>query len=266
MQGKQVGTMIAWAAGTALALVMLMQTTVLYAGTAQRDTAANANGTIPISITLTASKDNTLYETATGNISNGAGDYLFAGQTNQSAIRRGVLAFDLTDKLPAGATIVSATLQLHLSKTSAGSTTVSVHRVLANWGEGSSNANSNEGSGVTATTGDATWLHTLFNTTLWQTPGGDFTPTASATAAVAGVATYQWRAPALLADLQGWQANPATNFGWLIMGDESTSGTAKRFDSRENPIAANRPQLTIIYTVTETTTETAQIFLPLAIK
>ena len=261
MQGKRLGTMIAWAAGTALALVLLMQTTGLYAATAQQATAADANGTIPISSTLTSSKDNPLYERATGNISNGAGDYLFAGQTNQSSIRRGVLAFDLTDKLPAGATIVSATLQLHLSKTSAGSTTVSVHRVLANWGEGNSNANSNEGSGASATTGDATWLHTSFNTTLWQAPGGDFTPTASATAAVAGVAAYQWRSPALLADLQGWQANPATNFGWLIMGDESTSSTAKRFDSRENPTAANRPQLTIIYTVTET--ETTALYLPL---
>lgn len=264
MQGKRLRTMIAWAAGTALVLVLLMQTTVLYAGTAEEDGAANANGTIPISITLTASQDNTLYESATGNISNGAGDYLFAGQTNQGAIRRGLLAFDLTDKLPAGATIVSATLQLRLSKTSAGPTTVSLHRVLANWGEGSSNANSNEGGGVTATTGDATWLHTLFNTTLWQAPGGDFAATASATATVAGVADYQWRSPTLLADVQGWVANPATNFGWLIMGDEGTSGTAKRFDSRENPTAANRPQLTITYTMP--TTEIAKIFLPVAVK
>lgn len=261
MQGKRLGTMIAWAAGTALALVMVMQTSVLYAGTAQRDTAANTSGTIPISITLTASKDNTLYESATGNISNGAGDYLFAGQTNQSAIRRGLLAFDLTDKLPAGATIVSATLQLHMSKTSAGSAAVSLHRVLANWGEGSSNANSNEGGGATASTGDATWLHTLFNTTLWQAPGGDFAPTASATTAVAGVADYQWRTPALLADVQGWVANPTANFGWLLIGDENANSTAKRFDSRENPTAANRPQLTIVYTVTETTPAT--VYLPL---
>lgn len=261
MQGKRLGTMIAWAVGTALAFMLLMQTTVLYAATAHGNRVAAASGTIPISITLTASKDNTLYESATGNISNGAGDYLFAGQTNQGAIRRGLLAFDLTDKLPAGATIVSATLQLHLSKTSAGSTAVSVHRVLANWGEGSSNANSNEGSGATASTGDATWLHTLFNTTLWQTAGGDFAPTASATTSVANVASYQWHSSTLLGDVQGWQANPATNFGWILIGDESAGGTAKRFDSRENPTAAARPQLTIVYTVTETTP--AMVYLPL---
>lgn len=263
MQGKRLGTMVAWAAGAVLALVLLMQTTVLYAGAAQEDGAANANGTIPISITLTASKDNTLYESATGNISNGAGDYLFAGQTNRGEIRRGLLAFDLTDKLPAGATIVSATIQLHLSKTSAGSTTVSLHRVLANWGEGSSNANSNEGGGVTATTGDATWLHTLFNTTLWQTPGGDFAPTTSATTAVVDVGDYQWRSPTLLADVQGWVANPATNFGWILIGDESATRKAKRFDSKENPTAANRPQLTIVYTVA--VTEGAKLYLPLVL-
>ena len=261
MQGKQLGRMIAWAVGTALTFVLLMQTTVLYAGTAQSNGAVATGGTIPISITLTASKDNTLYESAAGTISNGAGDYLFAGQTNQAALRRGLLAFDLTDKLPAGATIVSATLQLHMSKTSAGATAVSLHRLLANWGEGSSNANSNEGGGATAATGDATWLHTRFNTTLWQTAGGDFAPTASATTSVANVATYQWRSPTLLADLQGWVANPDTNFGWLIMGDESANSTAKRFDSRENPTAANRPQLTIVYTVTATTPAT--IYLPL---
>jgi hypothetical protein len=31
------------------------------------------------------------------------------------------------------------------------------------------------------------------------------------------------------------------------MGDESSSATAKRFDTRENPAAANRPVLTITY-------------------
>lgn len=216
-------------------------------------------------LVLTPTKDNTLYESTTGTISNGAGDYLFAGQTNRAgAIRRGVLAFDLAGKLPSGATIVSATLQLHLSKTSAGTTPVNLHRVLANWGEGASNANSNEGGGATATTGDATWLHTSFNTTFWQTPGGDFTPAASATTAVAGEAIYQWRSPTLLADVQSWLADPASNFGWIIIGDENASGTAKRFDSKENPTAANRPQLTIVYTVTETTA--ARVYLPLITK
>ncbi len=32
-----------------------------------------------------------------------------------------------------------------------------------------------------------------------------------------------------------------------MKGDESTNGTAKRFESRENTVAANRPQLVITF-------------------
>lgn len=248
-----IGCLVAFLGGLSTASVSRAATTTTEKPTEQQSILAQ--------VVLTPTQDNTLYESTTGGISNGSGDYFFVGQTNQSSIRRGLLAFDLAGKLPAGATIVSATLHLHMSKTTAGATGVSLHRVLADWGEGSSNANSNEGGGATAITGDATWLHTFFNTTLWQTAGGDFATTASATAAVAAIGDYEWRSPTLLADVQGWQANPTTNFGWLLMGDESASGTAKRFDSHENPTAANRPQLTIVYTMTETTP--AMVYLPL---
>ena len=39
--------------------------------------------------------DSTLYQSATGSLSNGAGDHLFAGNDNASLRRRAVLAFDL---------------------------------------------------------------------------------------------------------------------------------------------------------------------------
>lgn len=51
----------------------------------------------------------------------------------------------------------------------------------------------------------------------------------------------------MVSDVQDWLDNPANNFGWLIKGQESVGQTAKRFDSRENPTAANRPLLTIYY-------------------
>jgi hypothetical protein len=49
-------------------------------------------------VTLTAVRDNTLIESATGSLSNGAGTLLFTGRTAQSsgAVRRGILAFDVT--------------------------------------------------------------------------------------------------------------------------------------------------------------------------
>ena len=50
-----------------------------------------------------------------------------------------------------------------------------------------------------------------------------------------------------IADVQSWLDSPATNFGWILRGDESSAGDARRVDSRENLTAANRPTLTITY-------------------
>jgi len=50
----------------------------------------------------------------------------------------------------------------------------------------------------------------------------------------------------LVTDIQGWLATPSTNFGWLLLGDETTLTTARRFDSRESAPGL-RPALQIIY-------------------
>jgi len=44
--------------------------------------------------------------------------------------------------------------------------------------------------------------------------------------------------------VHSWPANPASNFGWLVLGDESTILTSKRFDT---PETANPPVLAIQY-------------------
>jgi hypothetical protein len=237
-----------------------MRATILYAGTALPDQQVSG-GTIPITVVLTPTKDNTLYESTNGAVSNGTGEYFFVGNTRSASSRRGLLAFDLAGALPSGATIVSATLQLQMSKTNGGISAVSLHRVLKNWGEGSSNASDPEGSGATATTNDATWLHSFYDTALWQTPGGDFVPTATATISVTVVGVYQWQSPALLADVQDWLINPTSNFGWVLVGNEAANSTAKRFDARENQTAANRPQLLIVYQTGAT--EQSAVYLPL---
>lgn len=217
---------------------------------------------ITVTVVLTPTKDNTLYESSTGDVSNGTGAFFFVGNTAGAAARRGLLAFAVADQVPAGATIVSATLQLQMSKTSGGATDVRLHRALADWGEGNSDATANEGKGATAASGDATWLHTFHTTTLWQTPGGDFAPTATATTTVSGVGSYRWpSSPAMVAEVQEWVDTPATNFGWVVVGDEAASSTAKRFTARESGIVANRPQLTVVYTITGTTL--SNFYLPL---
>ena len=68
-------------------------------------------------VQITPSKDNTLYESINGDTSNGAGQYFFTGRTNGGSRRRALLAFDIAAHVPGGATIQSATLTLHMSRT-----------------------------------------------------------------------------------------------------------------------------------------------------
>jgi len=198
-------------------------------------------------VVLMPVKDNTIFEEDAGT-SNGIGTYLFAGSTNQSFVRRALLAFDLAE-VPDGAVLDSVLLTLHLSRTISGMHTVAVHRVLADWGEGTSDATENEGRGAAATPGDATWSHAFFETDAWQSEGGDFTAAAGASMLIAGDGSYTWRSPELQADVQAWLDGSAENFGWILLGDEQALMTAKRFDSRENPDTAVRPTLRVFFSV-----------------
>jgi hypothetical protein len=204
-------------------------------------------------VTIIASKDNTLYESDTGTLSNGAGDYIFVGRTKQSegeSIRRGLLMFDLETAIPAGAIINSVTLSLRLSRSAQNAAhIVNVHRLLADWGEGASNAAGQEGEGAPALPGDATWLHRFYNTSFWSAPGGDFVAASSAAASVGSLSTvYNWSSAQLAADVGGWLSDPASNFGWILLGNETASESAKRFDSRTIGQESRRPRLVIDYT------------------
>jgi hypothetical protein len=202
-------------------------------------------------LSSTSSRDNTLIESSIGGVSNGVGAGMFAGRTAQAnnSIRRGLLAFDISS-IPAGSTIDSVTLRLFVNQTSSGTADVSLHRVLASWGEGASNSGaSGGGSGAPARANDATWLHRFSPGTFWAAPGGDFTSTASAVIPVDNFGAYEWTGAGLVADVQAWLDNPSLNNGWLVRGDESASSTAKRFATREEAIEDQRPLLTITYTV-----------------
>jgi hypothetical protein len=201
-------------------------------------------------VTLGASQDNTLIEDAAGALSNGLGAHLFTGRTFKGPgadIRRALLAFDVAGAVPAGAQVTQAKLTLHLSKTQFGPMPGTLHRVLADWGEGASKATGDEGAGAPAQPGDATWLHTFYPGSFWSKPGGDFAATASALEMMDGVGEYTWTSAQLAADVQAWLDDPGANYGWVLIGDESTGGTSKRFDSRENPNPDYRPRLEISY-------------------
>ena len=200
-------------------------------------------------VSIGPTKDNTLYENTAGLIGNGSGQYFFTGRTGSGEIRRGVIAFDIARSIPAGSRVTNATLTLHLSREPGigGPESIELHRVLADWGEGTSDAPANEGGGTPATPGDATWIHTFSDTGFWSSPGGDFSQTVSASQAVDAIGFYTWSGPGLVADLQSWLDNPQDNFGWIMTGNESAPLTAKRFDTRENAETSFRPQLSVEY-------------------
>ena len=205
-----------------------------------------------VTVSFGTDKDNTLYESEAGTISNGAGMHMFTGRSGTGffQIRRALVAFDILRHIPDRATIDSVELRLNMSRARfPGDRDTSLHRVLADWGEGASNAGGQEGGGAVAASGDATWFHTFFDTEEWAEVGGDFAPSASDTVAVNEIGSYTWGSTAsMVADVQAWLDNPGSNFGWIVIGDESQNATARRFDTHENPTVANRPVLTVTFT------------------
>lgn len=206
-------------------------------------------------VQVAASKDNTIYESTdpTFQRSNGIGAYMFVGESGNNGSRRALIGFDIAAAIPAGATINSVTLQLHMSRTVSGAQSIALQPVLRNWGEGESDAGEPGGAGTLSAPGDASWLYSQYDSTMWTTPGGDLAPSASSTKTVTGVGFYTWSTAAMAADVQSWLNNPSGNFGWCILGRENSGRSAKRFDTRENPEPTFRPRLTVDYTVPEPT-------------
>lgn len=208
-------------------------------------------------LSVTASQDTSIYfgTPDAPTRADGAGDFLWLSVTAEGLVRRLLLKFDVS-AIPAGSVVKAATLTLYESM-SRDNHDVSVHRLLAAWGEGASNAGG-AGTGAPAMAGDATWLHRFYPATFWATPGGDFDPAVSAVRLVAYPnATYSWSAalpgaggpaPRLVQDVQAWVDTPSANHGWILVGKETGSQNAKRFQSRNNAVAQARPLLSVVYT------------------
>jgi len=232
---------------TTLALATVSASSLL-AGAARADT-----------VTLFPIKDNTLYETSAGNLSNGAGQRMFAGRTLQStdSRRRALVRFPVPGPIPAGATITSVELHLFCDQSGSGPTSLTaVVRVLADWGEGASNAGLPGGMGTTAQPGDATWTDRFYPATTWTSPGGDFIGSPSAVLSVtpSGAVTIA-STPSLVSDVQYWLDNPGVNFGWMLLGDELNGGSVNRFYTREMGTAG--PSLVVNYIPKATPAEAA---------
>ncbi len=199
-------------------------------------------------VTIPADRDTTLIEDAGGNVANGSGPGFFVGRTNQPVlgIRRGLLRFDVGATLPGNAIIDRVSLRLYQNSSNPEPGAISLHRVLSDWGEGKSSRDG--GRGAPAEPDDATWLHTFHEHRHWPHPGGHFVPDASATAVIRDKDFNVWENTGKLADdVRLWLQAPQQNFGWLLMGDEDSRGSVKRFASRETSATDQQPVLTIEY-------------------
>jgi hypothetical protein len=228
-----------------LAFVGLLSLPVLVAGVASADV-----------VTLNPVADNTLYYNETGDLSNGSGTAMFVGMTRQSGGiggRRALVRYDVASAVPAGATITRVEMTLTMSRGVGGNLNIGMYRLTNSWGESTSRAgDSSGGSGDLSQPGDATWVsrfHSWTNPILWNTPGGDFVSTASATLGVGTTpGRFTWGSSRLASDVQGFLADPASNFGWILYAPNAGAGNAKRFMTREAS-ATERPVLVIEYTI-----------------
>jgi hypothetical protein len=204
--------------------------------------------TIQDTIVLGAISDNTLYEDAAGSISNGQGKYLHTGKGNTGLVRRALLRFLLVEFIPPCSKILSVTLKMHLSGGNTANKTIQLRRLNNYWGEGNSDAPGLEENGTTAASFDATWKHKLYNSDFWATAGGEYSTVASGSTVVGAPGFYTWNStPDMVKDVQDWTDDNSTAFGWLLLGDESASSTAKRFHSTEADTFSFTPEITVVY-------------------
>jgi len=176
----------------------------------------------------------------------GGGAHLYAGNTQMGNARRALIRFDLSG-IPSDATVESVTLTLRLNLApSSAAQPFRLHALAGPWGEGTANPPGPGGQGTTPGSGDATWSANSNGTSTWTSPGGDFVPAASGIGNSGAVGTDLVLAGDGLRDnVAAWLADPSTNYGWILLGNEAANGSARRFASAEGT-EGQRPRLTLV--------------------
>jgi hypothetical protein len=218
------------------------------------------------SVTMESVADTSVYSLNTGassGTSNGANPQMVCGRAYNpnspptipavdNGLRRALVRFNVAGNVPAGSTVLSANLQMACTYDPllpTGAQAVSLHRLTRVWSEGTTNLGI--GLGGPAAGGDATWASATSSGTVvnWTTAGGDFVGSASASATVNAAGTYTWPTNAtMVSNVQGWLTTPAQNAGWIVRANEAVNQrSAKVFGTREDPVAAQRPRLTVSF-------------------
>jgi hypothetical protein len=202
--------------------------------------------------TLVPAADTSLFENEPDN-NLGASLSLVSGANTSGFRSRELMRFNFTGQIPSNAVIQSVALSVNVVTVPGGgggaASVFDMRRLLVDWTEGIGTGNM----GSAANTGETTWNHRFYPATSWIVPGGgisnDFSSTVSASLLWSGVGTYTFTSTSnLVADVQQWVANPATNFGWIFISEsENVAQTARRIGSRED--TNNTPSLLVQYVV-----------------
>lgn len=195
-------------------------------------------------INITSCIDNTIYEESTS-LSNGSGDFIIVGRLPSSQgghIRRGLIQTEFCF-IPSNATVISVELNIQVQS---GWGNVSLHKANKAWDEGTSDATGDETSGAAATANDATWGFSKFNSIPWDSNGGDFDATPSASSLAKGGETAVFSSSTMREEVQSW-VNGAPNHGWLLKGNEGSTGTIISLKSGD--ILSGIPYITVRFTV-----------------
>jgi hypothetical protein len=226
---------------------------------------ASINAGHAATVTVGASRDATIFQNNVDNGS-GGGNGLFAGTNGAgNSPRRALIGFDIAGSLPEGSIVQSATLTMFLGQfpnvAATPTSTIGLRRVLANWGEGTTQLQNppndtfgGTGQGAPATDGDVTWNARFFSGTSptpWASAGGDFASAVSGSTVVTRTLNsgYTWDSTTeMVGDVQRWLDDPSGNFGWMLVNaDETTPATFRGFYSRQTATASLRPQLSLTY-------------------
>lgn len=160
----------------------------------------------------------------------------------RNGVRRGLFSFDLR-QIPADATITSATFSYFYEPTSVQVGPVNLHRATAAWEEGSANS-SCDGSG-------ATWSDAAGGAVAWTSAGGDYIPTAIASASPTSRSAGGWDDFAIAELVQDWIDGSAPNHGLLVrLATEPSGSTTNYFTVRSDDYGLDpttRPKLTVTF-------------------
>jgi hypothetical protein len=203
-----------------------------------------------ITVNLNPSQDNSIYSESSN--SNGTGA-LFSGYTCSGNSRRALIQFDIAGSLPAGATVTAVTLTLNVMSTGGSATAenYAIYPLATAWGEGTSFGT---GTGAAPVFPDATWNDSQLGTP-WGTPGGAYGASSANTVLTDVMGLYNWSSAQMVTDVQNWLNTPSSNHGWILIGDETATCTARMFGSSEQGVD---PVLSITYDCNDAPTAVCQ--------